>query len=197
MLSLRSPAGGRRIPTELEKAKAEAERAKADSAAAQARADQARAKLEKSTRDSKVRLRLTAVVMMLAALLKLGWQAANDPAPATKPGIAQALTPTQNAMPVSSTEATVTQAEVALDRLRDAFHSFPEEDQPDVVREVNEKYAGSDSTCPLAWARGMPALSLKDGGRWEPMMAAALNHCADGVERLRKERDDALDRQFK
>ncbi len=197
MLSLRSPAGKRGTPTELEKAKAETERAKADTKAAQVRAEQARAKLEKSTRDSKVRLRVTAVVMMTAALLKLGWEAAQAPTPPTTQSLAQAVAASQDALPVQSSNAAIPQAEVALDRLSDAFHAFPEKDQPTVVREVNERFAGTEFSCPLAWAEGIPSLSVKDKGNAEQMMSAALNQCAAGVERLRKEVDAAAEHQSK
>lgn len=193
MLSLRSPAGKRGAPSELEKAKAEAERAKADSVAAQARADQARVKLEKSTRDAKVRLRATAVIMMTAALVRLGWEAANAPPPVVKPSLVQPMTASKDAMSLSSSNAAVPEAEIALDRLRNAFHTFPEKDQPIVVREVNERYAGTEFTCPLAWAEGIPALSVKDQGNSQPMVAAALNRCAAGVERLRREIDAAAE----
>lgn len=197
MLLLRSDSpktGKRRPPTELEKAKAEAERARADLSAAQQRADESRAKLLKSKHDSKVRLRVTAVVMMTLALIKLGWQAANEPTPMLTPTVAQPMPKSAAAMTMrqssASGDASVAPTEAQMERLRDAFHAFPEEDQPDVVREVNERYAGTDSTCPLAWnADGMPSLSLKDGSKPDGMMAKALSQCAKGVEKLRKERD--------
>jgi len=194
-LMLRSPAAAtaKRGPlTELEKAREEANRARADGAAAQERAEQAKARMLKSTRDAKVRLRVTAVIMMTAALLRLAWEANSQPSapvakvilPIGQSSVAGEKTVAANSQP--------TQAEVALDRLRDAFHSFPDEDQPAVVSEVNTHYAGTELTCPLAWSsKGIPALSVKDNGEAVPLMAGALNQCAAGVEKLRQERDAA------
>ncbi len=129
--------------------------------------------------------------MMTAALVKVGWEAAMAQPPTPKSKIVQPMTVSNGAMPVREGERPVqqTEADAALDRLREAFHSFPDEDQPAVVREVNARFGGSEFTCPLAWTEGVPALSVKDGGKTEPMMAGALNRCAAGVERLRKERD--------
>ncbi len=144
-----------------------------------------------------MRLRVTAMVMITAALLKLGWQASQAPTRPATPSVAQPLTASRDALPVQSDHSPIPQAEVALNRLRDAFHEFPEKDQPTVVREVNERFAGTEFSCPLAWADGVPSLSVKDKGKAEPMMAAALNQCAAGVERLRNEVDAAAERQSK
>lgn len=189
MASLRSPVAlsSQYPPNELEKARAEVQRARADMAAAQDRADQAKAKLQQATRDAKVRLRWTAVIMMTAALLKVGWEAAMRQSPVTSSEIVQPMAESSGAMAVQS--GAPTEAQVALERLHDAFYAFPDEDQPAVVKEVNARYAGSEFTCPLAWSEGVPALSVKDRGKAEPMMAGALNRCAAGVERLRRERD--------
>ncbi len=172
---------------------AQLDRARADAVAAQRRADEARAKMIKSSRDSKVRLRVTAVVMMTAALLKLAWQAASSQPPPPSAAILQPLPSSSSAssLPVRPTvDASASAA--ALDRLRDAFHSFPDQDQPDIVREVNERYANQGLTCNLAWKDGSPALSV--GGKdanIPPMMARALDRCAEGIEKLRAEKDAA------
>jgi len=188
-LMVRTPASatGRHAaaPAELERVRREVDQARADAVAA-------RARMLKSTRDSKVRLRVTAVIMMTAALLRLAWEANSQlPAPTAK-----VIEPIRQSAPPAalrvSANSQPTAAEVALDRLRDAFHLFPDEDQPVVVSEVNARYAGTDFTCPLAWSiNGMPALLVKDRGPAIPMMAGALNQCAAGVEKLREERDAA------
>lgn len=176
-------------PTELEKARQEASRARADALAAQERADQARERLLKNKRDTKMRLRATAVIMLTAALLRLAWEASNTQPPAP---VASAVQPiaqgTAGALPEASTTET-TQAELALDRLRDAFSSFPDEDQPAVVSEVNARYAGTEFSCPLAWStKGMPTLSVGGNGGSQPIIARAANQCAAGVEKLRSDR---------
>ena len=78
----------------------------------------------------------------------------------------------------------------ALERVRDAFHLFPELDQSQVVKEVNGRYAGDEMTCPIAWQDGKPVLFVGDTqGQKPPSVAEALNRCANGIERLRAERD--------
>ena len=143
----------------------------------------------KASRRSKVRLRMTAMIMMTAALLKVAWEAANP-----APPIASALQPVgHSAAPAPPPSLEDTEAQVALERLRDAFRNFPDEDQPTVVREVNARYARTEFTCPLEWTDGVPALSVKDKGPQRPLMAGALNQCAAGVERLRREKDAAAE----
>jgi hypothetical protein len=154
----------------------------------------------KAGRDNKLRLRTTAVIMMTAALLKLGWEAAHAEAPVPAAGIAQPLTPAAAAIPVASIDrgkaGSIDSSEgaVAMERLRDAFHSFPDQDQTILVREINTKYAGTEMTCPLVWNDGVPALYVGDrkGGAPPPLMAAALNRCANAVEKLRADKDAAL-----
>ena len=202
-ISLRSPfheaiQGG--PLTELDKARAEADKLRAEAAAAVAKAEKLRASMLRSTRDAKFRLRATAAVMMTAALLKLAWQAANATTPVPVPERAQPLPPSA-AAPASVNPAPAQAGEdgeavdpspgaLALERLRTAFHSFPDEDQWEVVRQVNERYAGAGLACPLEWKDGIPALYVGDKkGDAPPSMVKALNQCSEGVEKLRLERD--------
>ncbi len=130
---------------------------------------------------------------MTAALVRVAWEAMNTQAPVVTSSIEKKITQTTAAI-IARTDERPSEAEVGLDRLRDAFHSFPEEDQPTVVREVNLRYAGTEFTCPLAWIQGIPELSVKDKRNNQPMMAEALNQCASGVERLRREKDAELEK---
>jgi hypothetical protein len=184
------PATGRSdAGAELEQAKTEARRA-------WAAAERARVALVKTKQDAKFRLRVTAVLMMTVALAKMAWVAANSEPEATAPTVVQPMAKSAGGTPANSA-TDGTGSTIALDRLRDAFHSFPDEDQPDVVREVNRRYAGSEFACPLSWTDGFPALWLKNSGKVEPMMATALNQCAAGVEKLRQERDAANEKLAK
>jgi hypothetical protein len=190
-LNLRNPfgaAGKADLPrTELEKAKAEAQAARAQAAAAVENAERLRANLLRSKRDAKVRLRITAAIMMTAALLKIAWQAAQAPAADAVPLKTQPLAASAALNGVNSSDRAFkdSAAVLALERVRTAFHAFPEEDQVDLVREVNQTYAGIGLSCPLEWRDGVPILRVGD----PPSMAAALNQCAAGVERLRADRD--------
>ena len=201
-LSLRNPspgAGKRGAPSELDKARAETELMRAQAKAERESAEQLRATLRKSTRDAKVRMRATAVILMTAALLKIAWEAAYKPEPVPTPITAQPSSPSPGAQIAAKNAPLADQSEgaLALERLRTAFHSFPGEDQMDVVREVNERRWGPEMTCPLVWNdAGVPALYVGDkkGEMPPPLVAKALNHCAGGIERLRAERD-SNDRQ--
>jgi hypothetical protein len=172
-----------RVSAELENAKAELQRLKAEAAAtAERAAEQLRATVKKS-RDAKVRLRVIAVVMLTAALVKITWQFAAAPVvPVTRlaplPGVSTTDSPGMREFTRS------------LNRLRDAFHSLPEEDQVDVVREINEKHPGAAMACPLVWnAQGVPTLFLGDKkGDVPPSMIAALEQCASEIEKLRAEK---------
>lgn len=188
MLSLRTTfeENGRGKPTELEKLRA-------DLVAAQRRGDETLAKLVSSTRSAKVRLRVTAVVMMTAALATVAWNGMNGPVPAAAPGIQRPSMPHAAAIVVKTAAGP---NESALGRLHAAFLTLPEQDQQETVREVNARYAGTEFTCPLAWNEGMPELSVK-AEKQQPMMASAANQCAAGIERLRRETDAALEQPAK
>ena len=69
--------GDKRVSVQAELAKARAETAalRKEAVAARGTAEAARVKLLRSKRDNKVRLRVTAVVMMIAALIRIGWEA--------------------------------------------------------------------------------------------------------------------------
>ena len=199
-LSLRSPFAApprRRQPTELEKARAETERIREEAAAAHQAAAEARARMQKSARDAKVRLRVTAVIMMTAALIKLGWEAAHAPDPVPTPIVAQSLPAVGVTSPrapgqTSDTATDASPGAKALERLRGAFHAFPEEDQMDVVREINAKYPGPGLACPLVWKDGVPSLYVGDPkASTPPSMVNALNRCATEAEKLRAEKDAA------
>jgi hypothetical protein len=180
--------GEQRPLTELEKARAEIKRFRADAAAAQERADTAQKQLLKSGRGAKVRLRVTAAIMMTAALTKIAWTASDPDLPVTplSPITTTTAPSTASAWPSPGGPKQI-EADAAMGRLLTAFHSFPDQDQPAVVREVNRRYAGSSFACPMAWNDGLPALSLRDNGTAEPMMGGALKQCAAGVEKLRLE----------
>ena len=191
MLSLRTTfrENGQRQPTELERARAEV-------LAAQQREYEAQVKLEKTKRAAKVRLRVTAFLMMTAALVKLAWNWNDGPVPATATSVEKLITQSTAAILVK-TGVRPTESEAALLRLHDAFITLPEQDAQDVVQEVNKRYAGTEFTCSLAWNEGMPALSVKSSAGNPPMLASAANQCAAGVERLRRERDAALEKPVK
>ncbi len=198
-LSLRQPTKAEKdklLAAELETAKAELQRAKAEAAAAQRATEQLRATVKKSRRDAKVRLRIIAVVMLTAALIKITWLSAQAPvAPVTRAAPLPAMPGGGIAMPpaaeASTTDSPGTHAFTrSLNRLRDAFHSLPEEDQLDVVREINEKNPAAAMACPLVWnAQGVPSLFLGDRkGDVPPSMIAALDQCASEIEKLRAEK---------
>ncbi len=183
------------VNAELEEAKAELQRLKADAAAAERTAEQLRANFKKSRRDVTVRLRVIAVVMLTAALIKITWQSADAPvAPVMRaaplPAMSGAI-----AMPAAVEETTpdspgTRKFTQSLNRLRDAFHSLPEEDQLDVVREINEKHPGDAMACPLVWnALGVPSLFLGDRkSDFPPSIIVALDQCAGEIEKLRAEK---------
>ncbi len=188
------------VHKELDKARAEVEAVKADAAAARERAEQARIKLLKSNRDAKVRLRATAAIMMTGALIKMAWQATQAPSPVptpitVPPSPSSAAAPSAVSAPPSPDAAggaDQSAGALAMERLLTAFHSFPEEDQPDIVREVNAKHWSDSTTCPFAWNdAGKPSLYVGSEKKDTPvpLLANALNQCASGVERLRAERD--------
>lgn len=182
--------GGR---TELEKAKAEVARVKAQAAEAEETARKLQASLVKTRRDNKMRLRVTAVLMMTAALIRLGFMATAEPAPApiqAQTTLAAAVSPTTTAQDATGSSSTnADQTNHALNHLRDAFHAFPAEDQMDLVREINEKHPGSSMACPLVWNDGEPALYVGDAkDKSEPYMLQALNQCANELEKLKAER---------
>jgi hypothetical protein len=175
----------------LERAKAALARLEAEVAASQRAADQLKSDLAKSRRNNKVRLRVTAVVMMTAALIKLTWDATHAPPPILPPAtstIPSSLAPHSGD---SSDNAVEGSAPQALDRLRSAFLTMPDMDQLDIVREINRKHSAGPLACPLAWKDGVPSLSLGDQQGEAPTMAAALNRCASEVEKLRIERGTA------
>jgi hypothetical protein len=187
------------MQAELESAKAELARAKAESAAAQQAAERSEANLKKSRRDNKVRLRLVAVVMLTAALVKIAWQSMQAPVAPVVTAAPLPATPAAVSAPntIQSAGASDTvqnrQFVRSLNRLRDAFHAFPEKDQMDLVREINQKQAGGPMACPLAWnAAGIPSLSVGDNkGQAPPSMIVALDQCASAVEKLRAEKEPA------
>lgn len=181
-------------PTELEKARLEAEWARADAAAASERAERIHAQMLQTKRDAKVRLRITAIIVISAALIKMGWQAAHEPTPTASvtPPFQVAGGGTMLSLPPGTAESSAADeqsaANAALERLRDAFHTLPEEAQIDIVREINAKSLNGEMTCFLAWRDGVPALYV--GNKEDkPPVADALNRCAAGVERLRAERN--------
>jgi hypothetical protein len=182
----KSVGGKSKMNAELETAQAELARVKAEAAAAQQAAQRLLASLKKSGRDAKVRLRVTAVVILTAALIKIAWQSAAVP---VTPVSRAAPLP---AMPAADTSGSRQDLEFnrALNRLRDAFHSFPDEDQLDLIREINDK---RPMACPLLWNdAGVPSLFVGDEkGEAPPSILVALNHCASSIEKLRAERGPA------
>jgi hypothetical protein len=180
---------------ELENAKAELLRLKAEAAVAECATEQLRANFKKSRRVATVRLRVIAVVMLTAALIKITWLSAQAPvAPATRAMPLPAMhggIGTPNTADADITDSSGTREFTrSLNRLRDAFHSLPEEDQLDVVREINEKNPGAAMACPLVWnAQGVPSLFLGDrNGDVPPSVIAALDQCAGEIEKLRIEK---------
>ena len=175
--------------TELDKARADIARLKRDAAAAQNSADKLEACLVKTRRDNKVRLRVTAVCMMTAALIRLIFFPFREPEPGQPAQIVAAggiIPLSQVTQRISASDGRVMQA---LDRLRDAFHSLPSEDQMDVVRQINAQHRGESVACPLVWTDGIPALYVGDrNGQTAPWIAKALNQCAEKVEELRIEK---------
>jgi hypothetical protein len=177
------------VSSELEKARADVARLKADVAAARRVAENSEASLYKTRRDSKVRLRLTAVLMMTAALIKVMF----FPARETEQNQSTQITAVGGTIPLSRVAQRISanNGEVmqALDRLREAFHSLPDEDQVDIVREINAQHPGESMACPLVWTDGTPALYVgKKTGQTPPWITKAINLCAAEVEELRMER---------
>jgi len=178
----------------MAKAAEEIKRIKAEAVAAIQAAEQWQARLTDLRRDNKRRLRLTALIMMTAALTRLAWEAAHTPEPplaTIQPltGLAGSLPPhfgTQDDK--ASGLASNPQFSRALNRLRDAFHSFPEEQQENLVSQVNKKYSGGSPVCPLVWNQGVPALYV-DEKEPPPWLAHAIDRCASEVEKLRAEKD--------
>jgi hypothetical protein len=173
----------------------ELKRVKAEAAAARQVAEQSQTKLVESRRDNRLRLRLTALVMMTAALMKLAWQAGHAPQPT--PGTVQPLARLASSIPArfdgqgggSSGSLVIGQFPRALNRLSAAFHSFPDEDQMEIVHEVNRKYPGSSMTCPLVWKNGVPALYVGEKtGEPPPSLIHAVEQCAKEIEKLRVEK---------
>jgi hypothetical protein len=187
-LNLRSPVlqvNKRSEPTELEKARAETELLRTEVAAAHKSAAESQASMQRSSRDAKFRLRATAAIMMTAALLKMAWEAAHSPTAVPTPSRAQPLAQSTKSGKVLTDQSP---GAVALERLRDAFHSFPGRDQTDLVREVNEKYAGTALACPLVWTDGVPSLYVGDPKGMAPAsMVDALNRCATAIEKRRQQ----------
>jgi len=185
-----------RVSAELENAEAELQRLKAEAAAtAERAAEQLRATVKKSRRDAKVRLRVIAVIMLTAALIKITWQFAEAPvAPLMRaiplPAMHGGIAAPAGADGTTSDSPGTREFTRSLDRLRDAFHSLPDEDQLAVVREINEKHPGDAMACPLVWnVQGVPSLFLGDRkGDVPPSMIAALNQCASEIEKLRAEK---------
>jgi hypothetical protein len=216
-LGLVSPysSSGKDAPSELEKARAETARVRVEIAAAHESAAQACAKMQQSKRDAKFRLRATAMVMMTAALLRLGWQAAHEP-PAVPAAITvQPLAVSSTGMSVSRSDQTGkgassvdhntvdhitvdhitvdhSEGAKALERLRGAFLAFPDETNIEVVAEINAKYKGPGLACPLVWEKGIPSLYVGDPeGVAPPSMVNSLNRCSREAEKLRVEKDAA------
>jgi hypothetical protein len=112
---------------ELKRAQAELQRVKAEAAAAQQATERLRASVAKSRRDTKFRLRVVAVVMLTAALIKILWLSAQSP-PAL-PKIAAPLPPSNSlstpggakAKGGASDSSADVQFSRALNRLHDAF----------------------------------------------------------------------------
>ena len=187
------------VQAQLEKAKAEAAALRAEAAKARESAAAERDRLLRSKRDGKVRLRVTAVVMMTAALIRIGWEAtrtAEPPVTATVAGALPGSTHGVTAVNLSlkkTADGPTDDNSVggkALERIRTAFHSFPELDQAEVVKEVNKRFPGEEMTCPITWQGGRPILSVGDSqGVGPPSVGDALNRCASGIERLRAEKD--------
>jgi hypothetical protein len=183
------------MSAELEFAKAELARVKAEAVAAQLATERLQAHLTKSRRDTKVRLRVIAVVMLTAALIKTAWQSAQAPpvsGTAPLPIGAAGILSAPNVMRAANTPDSPQNREFvrSLNRLRDAFHSFPDEDQIGLIQEINEN---RPMACPLAWNEaGIPSLFVGDKkGETPPSMIAALNQCASAIEKLRVKIDSA------
>jgi hypothetical protein len=179
---------------DLEKAKADLERLQSEMAASQRANDKLLEDLARAKHNSKVRLRVVAVVMMVAALVRLAWVYSDTP-PAAQP---VALPPVAASGPAAATAAVHSPDSVSkaldspatqgLDRLTDAFRSMPDEDQVDLIAKINARNPGGPPACPLAWNDGVPSLSLGDKKGQAPSMSAALNQCAAAVEKYRLEK---------
>jgi hypothetical protein len=196
-LNLRKPSNkaGERLRdsrAELQKALAEATTSKAEAVAARESAEKARHRLAKSKRDAKVRMRVTAVLMMTAALFKLGWEAAHE-----TPTIAKITRSAKTALNLTASaqmgkDPTIDNSDggKALNRIRSAFELLPELDQPEVVRQVNARNPGSEKACPIVWDDGHPSLFVGDKEGTQPIsIAATLNRCSTEIERLRADLD--------
>jgi hypothetical protein len=184
-----------RVKAELETVKAELQRVKAESAAVQEATERLQASFTKSRRDTKVRLCVVAVLMLTAALVKIIWLSSHAPETPTSraalvPAVSDGMTTPNPGESDTSDSLGNREFSRSLDRLRDAFHAFPEKDQMDIVREINQKHPGGPMGCPLAWnAAGVPSLFIGDKkGEAPPSMVAALNQCASEVEKLRAEK---------
>jgi hypothetical protein len=203
---------------ELLKMFAEAARAKKDASDAQKEAEQLRLNLAKSRAQSRFRLRAAATVgtavLMLGALIKLAYFASHEkpavpvhvaekahilnsitkpvsapvssmrPSPQTVFLSARSITPLVKMNPLPREN----EFEDAVERLRDAFDSFPGEHQMDIVGEINKRYSAGAMACPLGWTDGEPVLFVGDTkGHTSPSVIGALNQCASAVEKLRTE----------
>jgi hypothetical protein len=192
-----------RARAEALQARAEVVRAKAEAASAHEVNEQLRAALGKSEMSKATKFRFVAsatAVLMVAALVKMAYVASvnhSDRHVAEPRPIAQKAAPVPLPLPPriphSANSASGVEFAKALTRLHDAFNSFPDEHQMDIVREINEKNPGGPMACPLAWNDGEPALYVGGKlGRLPLSLSDALNQCATEVEKLRIERDRQL-----
>lgn len=183
-----------RATSDLANVKAELRSVKEEASVAREATEHFRAGVAKSRRNAKYRLRVTALVMLVAALIKLAWVAAQPPpsAPAVPlPPPPIASIPIPIAAPLAETRISPGNLQLsrALNRLGDAFRAFPE-DQRDVVAEINRKHPGNSMACPLAWNdEGVPSLFV--GGKAPLSVVEELNRCASELEELSVEKQSA------
>jgi hypothetical protein len=177
----------------------DAERAKAEARAARIEARELREHIiVSSTKSRKVSFRTIATIftaiLLSATVVKIAYvgYTSQREAPAASPVVHR--TP-REPVHVSTTPTPKTPApgdlqfKLSMARLQDAFDSLPE-DEPEIVREVNQKHPGGPRPCPLEWINGEAALSLDgDIEHLPPSLMEAVTQCADAVEKFRAERE--------
>jgi hypothetical protein len=175
----------------------DAERARAEAKVARTEARELREHIiVSSTESTKLNFRKIATIftaiLLSATVIKIAYLGYTSPreAPAASPVIRRI--PRQPA-PVSATPKAPApgdqQFKLSMARLQDALDSLPE-DEPEIVREVNQKHPGGPRPCPLEWINGEAALSLDgDIEHIPPSLMEAVTQCADAVEKFRAERE--------
>ena len=185
---------------EMLKVLADAERARAEAKTARREARELREHIiVSSTKPKRLNLRTAAAVVtavLLSALVVkivyIGYTGARDTPeqPAPTPVAYSPRPAPRRTVPTSNTPVPGDQQfKLAMSRLQDALDSLPE-DEPEVVREVNQKHPGGPRPCPLEWVNGEAALSLDgDTAHLPPSLMAAVTQCAEAVEKYSAERE--------